>query len=105
MVVSSATLGDEERTILDEVFAVGEKSLREVMVPRTEVDFLQGSMKAVQGAQVVRDGSHSRYPVIDGSADRVLGLSTSVTCSSSIPSSVTAGCPSSCAPSSPCPTP
>ena len=74
MVVSSATLGDEERTILDEVFAVGEKSLREVMVPRTEVDFLQGSMKAVQGAQVVRDGSHSRYPVIDGSADRVLGF-------------------------------
>ena len=74
MVVSSATLGDEERTILDEVFAVGEKSLREVMVPRTEVDFLQGSMKAVQAAQVVRDGSHSRYPVIDGSADRVLGF-------------------------------
>ena len=53
---------------------MGEKSLREVMVPRTEVDFLQGSMKAVQAAQVVRDGSHSRYPVIDGSADRVLGF-------------------------------
>ncbi|MDO4413217.1 hemolysin family protein [Cutibacterium sp.] len=74
MVVSSATLGDEERTILDEVFAVGEKSLREVMVPRTEVDFLQGSMTAAQVAQMVRDGSHSRYPVIDGSADRVLGF-------------------------------
>lgn len=74
MVVSSATLGDEERTIVDEVFDAGEKSLREVMVPRTEVDFLSGSMTAVQAAQVVADGSHSRYPVIDGSADRILGF-------------------------------
>ncbi len=74
MVVSSASLGKEERRILDEVFDAGEKSLREVMVPRTEVDFLNGSMTAAQAAAVVRDGSHSRYPVTDGSVDQIAGF-------------------------------
>ncbi|MCI1747477.1 MAG: hemolysin family protein [Acidipropionibacterium sp.] len=74
LVVSSAALGPEERRILDEVFDAGEKSLREVMVPRTEVDFLPGEMTAGQAAGMVRDGSHSRYPVIDGSVDRIAGF-------------------------------
>ncbi len=74
MVVSSASLGAEERSILDEVFHAGERSLREVMVPRTEVEFLAGDMTAAQAAEVVRDGSHSRYPVTDGSVDRIAGF-------------------------------
>lgn len=74
MVVASSTLGDEERLILDDVFDAGQKSLREVMVPRTEVDFLDGGLRASQAAQVVREGAHSRYPVTDGSADRIAGF-------------------------------
>lgn len=84
---------------------MGEKSLREVMVPRTEVDFLQGSMKAVQAAQVVRDGSHSRYPVIDGSADRVLDLFTFEICSNSTLKFVPVGYPNWYVPSFPYPIP
>jgi putative hemolysin len=74
MVAASATLGDEERHIVDEVFDAGERNLREVMVPRTEVDFLAGDMPAGQAMREVRGGAHSRYPVIDGSPDRVLGF-------------------------------
>ena len=74
LVVSSAALGPEERRILDEVFHAGDKSLREVMVPRTEVDFLAGEMSASQAASMVREGSHSRYPVTDGSVDRIAGF-------------------------------
>lgn len=74
MVSASVTLGDEERHILDDVFDAGQKSLREVMVPRTEVDFLAGDLTASQAAQVVRDGSHSRYPVTEGTADHILGF-------------------------------
>lgn len=74
MVVSSASLGPEERRILDEVFHAGERSLREVMVPRTEVEFLAGDMSAAQAASLVREGSHSRYPVTDGSVDRIAGF-------------------------------
>ena len=74
MVSSSSTLGDEERHILDDVFDAGQTSLREVMVPRTEVDFLAGDLTASQAAQVVGDGAHSRYPVTDGNVDHILGF-------------------------------
>lgn len=74
MVGSSATLGDEERQIVDEVFGAGEVSLRETMIPRTEVDFLDGDLPAAEAFRQVRDGSHSRYPVIGQDADDVLGF-------------------------------
>ena len=34
LVSGSTTLGDEERQIVDDVFAAGERGLREVMVPQ-----------------------------------------------------------------------
>ncbi len=74
MVGSSATLGDEERQIVDEVFGAGEVSLRETMVPRTEVDFLDGDLTIADAFAQVVDGSHSRYPVIGQDADDVLGF-------------------------------
>lgn len=74
MVVASTTLGGEERRILDDVFDAGDRSLREVMVPRTEVDFLAGDLPAYKAVQEVRGAAHSRYPVTDGSPDSVLGF-------------------------------
>lgn len=74
MVGSSTTLGDEERQIVDEVFAAGETSLREAMIPRTEVDFLDGDLPAYRAMAEVQVGSHSRYPVIGENFDDVLGF-------------------------------
>lgn len=74
MVGSSTTLGDEERQIVDEVFAAGEVSLREAMIPRTEVDFLDGDLTAQKALQTVQNGAHSRYPVIGRDFDDVLGF-------------------------------
>ncbi len=74
LVVGSQTLGAEERHIVDEVFASGERSLREVMVPRTEVDFLPGEMPAHQAIRVVQGAQHSRYPVVGETVDQVLGF-------------------------------
>ena len=74
MVGSSSTLGDEERQIVDEVFAAGEVSLREAMIPRTEVDFLDGSMPAYKAIREVQGAAHSRYPVIGEDLDDVIGF-------------------------------
>lgn len=74
MVVSSATLGDEERQIVDEVFAAGQVSLRQAMIPRTEVDFLDGDLPAHRAIREVGEGTHSRYPVIGRDVDDVLGF-------------------------------
>src|SRR3954453_4012670 len=74
MVSGSTALGDEERRIVDDVFAAGERSLREVMVPRTEVDFLPGNMPAHRAVRELSKAPHSRYPVIGDSADDVIGF-------------------------------
>ncbi len=74
LVSESQTLGAEERQIVDDVFAAGRRSLREVMIPRTEVDFLPGTTPAYKAAAQVLQAPHSRYPVMGDSADDILGF-------------------------------
>ncbi|MCC2592315.1 hemolysin family protein [Tessaracoccus sp. OS52] len=74
IVAGSPTLGTVERSIVDEVFDAGEHTLREVMVPRTEVTFLPGDMPIQRAYREVRGAPHSRYPVTGGSVDRVIGF-------------------------------
>ena len=74
IVSGSTTLGDEERRIVEDVFEAGERGLREVMVPRTEVDFLPGDMPAHRAVRELLKAPHSRYPVIGDSADDIIGF-------------------------------
>jgi putative hemolysin len=74
MMTEAPGLGDEERHIVDEVFAAGQRSLREVMVPRTEVDFLDGAMPAYRALAAVAAATHSRFPVTGESVDDILGF-------------------------------
>jgi putative hemolysin len=74
MVSGSSTLGDEERRIVDDVFDAGSRGLREVMLPRTEVDFLPGDLPAYRAVREVLQAPHSRYPVMGDSADDIIGF-------------------------------
>ena len=74
LVSESSTLGEEERRIVDEVFDAGVRSLREVMLPRTEVDFLPGDLPVHKAVSELVSSPHSRYPVTGDSADDVLGF-------------------------------
>jgi putative hemolysin len=67
-------LGVEERQIVEDVFAAGERQLREVMRPRTEVDFLDAAMPVYQAVKLASELPHSRYPVVRGSSDDVVGF-------------------------------
>ena len=80
LVSGSTTLGAEERQIVEDVFAAGERGLREVMVPRTEVDFLPGSMPAHRAVREVIKAPHSRYPVTESQRTTLSVSSTSATC-------------------------
>jgi putative hemolysin len=74
MLASQTTLTLQERELIDDVFAAGERELREVMLPRTEVDFLDASMPAYKAARLMVDQPHSRYPVFGESHDDILGF-------------------------------
>ena len=74
LVAAHESLTKDERTLIDEVFAAGERQLREVMIPRTEVEFLDGSMTVARASKVTATAPHSRYPVMRTSQDDVLGF-------------------------------
>ena len=74
LVGSHEALGEEERRILEDVFQAGDRQIREVMVPRTEVDFLDASTPVYKAAREALSKPHSRYPVIRGSSDDVIGF-------------------------------
>lgn len=74
LVGSHEALGAEEKRILEDVFSAGDRQIREVMVPRTEVDFLDGSTPVYKAVKDALSMPHSRYPVIRGSSDDVIGF-------------------------------
>ena len=74
LVASHESLTKDERKLIDEVFAAGERQLREVMIPRTEVEFLDSSMTVARAAKVTSTAPHSRYPVTKASQDDILGF-------------------------------
>jgi len=74
LVNTHETLGEEERRIVEDVFEAGDRQIREVMIPRTEVDFLDASTPVFRAAKEALNQPHSRYPVIRGSADDVMGF-------------------------------
>jgi putative hemolysin len=74
LVSGSETLGAEERQIVEEVFEAGDRQIREVMVPRTEVDFIPASTPAYKAARFALERPHSRYPVTGDSSDDVIGF-------------------------------
>ncbi len=74
LVNAHETLGEEERRIVEDVFEAGDRQIREVMIPRTEVDFIDASTPVYKAAKEALGQPHSRYPVIRGSADDVIGF-------------------------------
>jgi putative hemolysin len=74
LVGSHEELTAEERRVLTDVFTATDRVLQEVMVPRTEVDFLPGSMATHDAADFITERPHSRYPVIGASPDDVRGV-------------------------------
>ena len=67
-------LGEDERRIVTDVFAATRSTLKEVMRPRGEVDFVDGELLLIDAADWVMDRPYSRYPVTAGSFDEVTGF-------------------------------
>src|SRR4051812_2392131 len=74
LVAAHESLTSDERRLIDEVFRAGEREVREVMTPRTEVAFLDGSMTASRAAKQVADSNWSRFPVAGRDEDDVVGF-------------------------------
>ena len=74
LVSAHESLSNDERRLISEVFRAGDREVREVMTPRTEVTFLEATMTASRAARLVGDSNWSRYPVVGRDQDDVIGF-------------------------------
>ncbi|KPC49403.1 HlyC/CorC family transporter [Amantichitinum ursilacus] len=60
--------------MIEGVLNVGDMQVRDVMVPRSQMDVIDISTPPDEFVPFVIEAAHSRFPVIDGSKDDVLGI-------------------------------
>ncbi|WP_029109635.1 hemolysin family protein [Mycobacterium sp. URHD0025] len=67
-------VADEERRMIQSVFELGDTPAREVMVPRTEMVWIESDKSAGQATSLAVRSGHSRIPVIGENVDDVVGV-------------------------------
>ncbi|MEV0332673.1 hemolysin family protein [Nocardia sp. NPDC050717] len=67
-------VADDERRMIQSVFELGDTLARAVMVPRTEMVWIEHDKTASQAMSLAVRSGHSRIPVIGENVDDVLGV-------------------------------
>lgn len=70
----SGQLGAMQRALIRNIFDLDERLAEELMTPRDRMDVLGLTTPAEEIAQRIEDSPRSRYPVIDGDLDHVVGV-------------------------------
>ena len=67
-------VADDERRMIQSVFELGDTPAREVMVPRTEMVWIESDKTAGQATSLAVRSGHSRLPVIGENVDDIVGV-------------------------------
>ncbi|AKK28553.1 hemolysin family protein [Mycobacterium sp. EPa45] len=67
-------VADDERRMIQSVFELGDTPAREVMVPRTEMVWIENDKSASQATSLAVRSGYSRIPVIGENVDDVVGV-------------------------------
>ena len=70
----SGVIEHEQHQMLSGVVRLAERPVREVMTPRTEIDWIDIAADEEAISNLLAESPHSVWPVADGSPDKVLGL-------------------------------
>jgi len=65
---------EEEREMIHGIIQIGDKLVREVMVPRTDIKAVPRGSGLEEVVRVSRDHGHTRLPVYEGDLDHIVGL-------------------------------
>ena len=67
-------VADDERRMIQSVFELGDTPAREVMVPRTEMVWIESGKTAGQATSLAVRSGHSRIPVTGENVDDIVGV-------------------------------
>ncbi len=65
---------EEEREMIHGIIQIGDKLVREVMVPRTDITAVRRGCSMVEVVRVFREHGHTRLPVYEGDLDHIVGV-------------------------------
>jgi len=70
----SGIIEEHERLIISGVVRLADRPVREVMTPRTEIEWIDATMDDASIRTALTAATHSRLPVAEGSVDAVVGV-------------------------------
>jgi len=71
---TAGVLEESERAIISGIVRLADRPVREVMTPRTEIDWIDLESTAEELRQALLETQHSRLPVADGSVENIVGV-------------------------------
>jgi CBS domain containing-hemolysin-like protein len=72
--MNRGVIDKDEEEMLQGVFDFSETVAREVMTPRTDLITIQVGASFKETIQIISQSGYSRFPVIDGTVDKVVGI-------------------------------
>ena len=71
---TAGVLEEDERAMISGIVRLADRPVREVMTPRTEIDWIDVAASPDEIRQELLDNPHSRIPVADGSVENIVGV-------------------------------
>ena len=71
---NTGVIEEKERAILSGVMRLADRPVRELMTPRTEIDWLDVAADETEMRKVIAESPHSLLPVADGTPDKMVGV-------------------------------
>jgi putative hemolysin len=71
---SAGVLEESERAIISGIVRLADRPVREVMTPRTDIDWIDIGSSREQIRAALAETPHSRLPVAEGSVDNIIGV-------------------------------
>ena len=71
---TAGVIEESERAIISGVVRLADRPVREVMTPRTDVDWIDIGATPDDLREALADSPHSRFPVAEGSVEQIVGV-------------------------------
>ena len=71
---TAGVLEEDERAMISGIVRLADRPVREVMTPRTEIDWIDVGATPAEVRKALLESPHSRIPVADGAVENIIGV-------------------------------
>jgi putative hemolysin len=65
---------EQEKKMIKNIFEFGDTTVKEVMIPRVDIDFAPHDVTLNSIVKMIKKSGHSRIPVYEGTIDNIIGI-------------------------------